>query len=435
MSKKNVKQHYIAEGGPFYKSIAECYSAVSGDGLHKFRSAAWKSFCCKGLPSGSTTEFKGVPLRDLYKSSYSNVYSKEAHAEEILDGVFHECSDSVLVFVDGAYSPRLSKIGALHEGVIIAPLEEAFKRYAAFFRGHIKNLDNEEDPFVLLNGAFAGDGVFIYIPPDVSVDVPLHVLMTTKSDVTMTFPRVHLFAGRNSSVTLYTHTNNSASDSFASGVHDFVVDAGARVHHIMTSSKNASWQFESVRARVKKDGIFKSITVVDSGSCVRYDSEVILEEDNAAAYCSGGWLLEGNDGVYINNIVDHRAPSTVSRQLYKGVCNDASRSSFVGKVIVGSEAHDTDARQENKNILLGDDAIADIFPSMEIFADDVKASHGATVGALDDEEIFYLRSRGLSLSEARSLLVYGFNKEVLDFIPLDSLRRVLEDKARRFISS
>jgi Fe-S cluster assembly protein SufD len=304
------------------------------------------------------------------------------------------------VFVDGFFEEALSQIPA---PLVCQPLDQAIRSYGLFLQSRIAKLGSvESDPFALLNGAFQGRGAFLYVPPKCKAALHLSNLHTGNEFAS---PRLHIYLGRNSQLQL---TQDSKGKSgFCNSFIDFVLDEGAQA----TFLDFAEGDFQSLRATVKRDAKLKAVFL---GKHLRNSIKVQLAEENSEAEVFGLSRLIETQESHIHALIEHAAPHTRSRQHFKSVLKDQSRYSFEGKIYVHPIAQKTEAYQLNNNLILSDDAVANAKPNLEIFADDVKASHGATVGQLDVEQLFYLRSRGLGLAQAREWLIEGFCKEILD---------------------
>lgn len=243
-------------------------------------------------------------------------------------------------------------------------------------------------------------------------------------------PRILLFAGSQSQIEMVATTAALSGDGWCSnGVIDLSIEEGAQVHLSQTSVQEPenSWHFEALRAVLKRDSKLVAVSATDGSQTVRHDYRVALAGENAEGLLNGMWHLKGKREAHSHVLMEHEAAHCRSMQLFKGALHDRSRSSFEGKIYVHSEAQKTDAFQLNQNILLDEGANADSKPNLEIFADDVKASHGSTVGRLDPEQIHYMQTRGISEAEAKKLLVEGYCREVIDMIPVASLRKKLSE--------
>ena len=226
----------------------------------------------------------------------------------------------------------------------------------------------------------------------------------------------------------------SGDHYFINHVSDFSIEEESHVRFTQNLSETptAVWHLDATRAILKKNSSFHAFAVTNGSETVRTDYKVTLIGENAESSLNGLWMLQDKLEFHTHILFDHQAPNCRSRQLFKGVLDDFSKSSFEGKILVRKIAQKTDAFQLNSNLLLNDYTNASSKPNLEIFADDVKASHGATFGQLDDEQLFCLRSRGINEFEAKNLLIFGFCKEVIDLISLSSLQNMLIAQAKQY---
>jgi Fe-S cluster assembly protein SufD len=406
--------------------------------LLKSRQKAWEQFLSLGLPTKQSEVFRYIKLRQLFAQNYDGGEALEISKEQIASYVLEECRRSCIVFVNGRYVPTLSQVEAIPNQVVISTLEEAAGTFGTLLNNHWnKALKEEKDPFAIVNGALHREGAFIYIPPKVEVECPVQLLHFIQADgkPVMLMPRLNVFAGSRSHIKLVsTHHEARQEAYFVNQVADFVVDEAAHVHYtqIKYGFHPKAWHFEAVRAAVKGGATFTTVGATEGSLTVRNDYHVILAGENAEALLNGVWMLADSREAHTNVLIDHQAPNCRSYQLFKGALNDFSRSSFEGKILVRQAAQKTEAFQLNNNLLLHNHAHADSKPNLEIFADDVKASHGATVGQLDHEQLFYMRTRGFPEEEAKNLLIYGFVEQVVEKIPVPSLREQISDKVARY---
>lgn len=341
--------------------------------------------------------------------------------------------------MNGHFQPALSNTSALSARLIIQPLHEAIRTYGTFLNNQwARSIKEEIDPFAVLNAALHQQGVFVYAPPKYQAECPIQILhVADAGDLPMFMnPRAQFFLGAQSSLNVVSsHLNLSGNSYFVNQAADFSFEDGAAAHYTQSTDvlPDSIWHFDAARAFLKRDGLFKTVSVTEGSATVRNDYRVVLGNDNSEALLNGLWMLSQKNEAHTHVLMDHQAPNCRSLQLFKGVLNDLSNSSFEGKILVRQAAQKTQAFQLNNNLLLSDRAHADSKPNLEIFADDVKASHGATVGQLDQEQLFYLATRGFSKHEAKNILVYGFCQEVIEMIPIPSLKKAIAHRAMRYV--
>jgi len=313
---------------------------------------------------------------------------------------------SGLVFVDGFFRPELSVVP---DGLVCMPVEKALSSYGVFLHNRWNKQLPETDLYTAANLAFSR-GAFVYVPPSVRASLRIvHV----HTGANLASPRLQLTVGKNSVLNLV-----QVDNGLSNGVIDAALEAGSRLELLDSSATTFS-----LTATLKQDSELKALHTTRGGS--RFSAKVQLLEENSSALVRALGILDGNSTAEVHTLIEHIAPHCRSRQHIKTALHGTSRSRFEGKILVRPEAQKTEAYQLNNNLLLSDTAIARTQPNLEIFADDVKASHGATVAQLQDEELFYLRSRGLKSEEAKRLLTEGFCRELIDEVHDDALRQQL----------
>lgn len=424
----------------FQGFLEEYYKRVNlPDLLQKIRSRAWDHFLELGLPTRKSEVFRYVKLHRFFSHRYTISKAASVTEQEIDAHLYPECKNSALVFVNGHFQPHLSRVAALPKRVVILPLLDALKTYGTFLNNQwAKTLKEETDPFAILNTALHHNGAFIYLPPKTIVEAPLQILNLVKlnNDPMLILPRLHCFVGSQSQIDLYSSQAVLEGDGYC--VNMAVEFSLEEESHVRYSQVNMAlpantWYFDALRAALKRNSTLKTVQVTDGSQTVRYDYRISLAGENAEALLNGVWMLANDKEAHTHVLMDHQAPYCRSMQRYKGVLNDSSQSSFEGKILVRQPAQKTEAFQLNHNILLSDKASAQSKPNLEIFADDVKASHGATVGQLDHEQLFYMKTRGFDDAEAKNLLIYGFCKEIINLIPLPSLLEDVTKQTRNYI--
>lgn len=392
----------------------------------KMPKACWQRFLELGIPERGHEDFQFMPLKELEEMDFVQA---ECGAElPLLPQGFR------IVFVNGYFKQELSSIPKALE---LMSLNQAFKRYGTLLNNHYnKHVLSDSDPFVLLNAAYSMEGAFLYVPPKFVLEEPVSVIsvIDTKQERAWVMPRLFAFLGKMSSLQLVATTEcSSGMNTFYNAVFDFEVEDEAHLtltHADLAGTSTHSFRFDAFRALLKRNSNFKAIQLTDSEKS-RRDWRILLAGENAEADLSGLWFLDGSKETHTNVSIEHLEPHTRSLQLFKGVLDDKALSSFQGKITVRKKAQKTQAYQLNNNLILSSSAQANSKPNLEIFADDVKASHGATVGQLDQEQLFYLKTRGMSESAAQGLLIRGFCEEVIDKVGSSAIR----SKAEEYLAS
>jgi Fe-S cluster assembly protein SufD len=336
-----------------------------------------------------------------------------------------------LVFVDGRFSAKLSQVGELPAGTVVTSLSDALRRSPDLVLSQLARIAQVGDqPFVALNTAFLQDGACVLVPRHAVIEKPIHLLFLAsgaEGRATYSFPRNLIVAGENSQVTLV-ETYAGEGVYFCSPVTEMVAGPASVVDHFKLQRESreafhvATFQIEGERSSRPSS---HSISI--GGGLVRNDVNAVLAGEGIDCILNGLYLADGRQLVDNHMRVEHAKPHCASHELYKGILDGKARAVFNGLIHVHPGAQKTDAKQSNRNLLLSSEAIANSNPQLEIFADDVKCTHGSTVGQLDDDAVFYLRSRGIGAEAARSILTYAFASDIVERIKLEPVRRDLEE--------
>ncbi|OOO03051.1 MAG: FeS cluster assembly protein SufD [Chromatiales bacterium USCg_Taylor] len=333
-----------------------------------------------------------------------------------------------LVFVNGYYSAQLSRLASLPAAVSVAPLSEALPDS---LQEHMeRQAEQPGNGFAALNAALLSDGVHIRVGSGVTLKTTLHLLFisTAPDGPTASFPRVFIEAGANSRVLIIEHyAGLTPEEYFTDALTEINVGPGATVEHY-------KWQMEGARGyhigqmlvHQQRESRVTSYSVSLGAALARDDIAVSLAGEGAGASLNGLYMAKGRQHVDHHTSIDHQQPHTTSAEYYKGVLAGHARGVFDGKVVVREGAQKADAELTNKNLLLSEHAEMDTKPELQIYADDVKCSHGATVGQLDEDALFYLRSRGIEYSQATALLTYAFADDVVARIAIEPMRHAIE---------
>ena len=415
----------------------ERLNGIGAPWLERLRASAFDRFEQLDFPTTSAEDWKYTNLAPLAGMNFMPDISGDrvrgaATGLDLEPFSYSESCRSQLVFVNGTYDSELSRLDALPEGVVVLDLANAVQdpRYADIIREHLaREADYNSDGLIALNTAFFTSGAFVLIPSDVSVSAPVHILFLSDPGASnlVTFPRLLVIAERGSSARLiesYASTGDLAY--WTNAVVEIVLRDGARLEHYKLQHESMkAFHTATTNARPGREGVFDSTTITLGAKLSRHDIKIRLEAEGADCHVDGLYLVASGQHTDTHSLIDHLKPHCTSRQLYKGILDGKSRAVFNGKVFVHKDAQLTDAQQTNRNLLLSKDARVDTKPQLEIFADDVKCSHGATVGQLEEEELFYLVSRGLHPELAQNLLTFGFAEEVIDKIKIESIKAQL----------
>jgi Fe-S cluster assembly protein SufD len=402
----------------------------------RLREGAFERFEELGLPTTDEEDWKYTNVAPLARRAFrpatveSSTHVDGAAVERFVSA---EARGSHLVFINGIFRPELSSLEAIPEGVVAADIGAALaSEHAEVLWEHLGRLTGEgSDAFSALNTAFLGGGAFLHVPAGVTVEAPVQLLFLSApgEDESAAFPRVLVVAGRDSRLDIIESYAALGDETyFTDAVVEVFVGEGARVTHYKVQDEGArAFHIASTRAEVTHNGSYDLTTVTLGAQLSRHNIEVLLASEGAECRVDGLYIVGTGQHTDTHSLIDHREPRCTSRQNYKGILDGRSRAVFNGRVFVREDARLTDAEQSNKNLLLSTDARVDTKPQLEILNDDVKCSHGATVGQLEEEELFYLLSRGLHPDLARNLLTYGFAEEIVERVKFDSIRAQLDE--------
>lgn len=417
---------YVAEHDRFLAELPAGEPAF----LHALRRLAIERFAALGFPTNKQEEWRQTNVAPIAQGTFARPESDPngIDPEQIASLVFDAAAR--LVFVDGRFSSRLSSVGQLPEGVVVASLAEALSTMPEKVEpwlGQFARFENH--PFVALNTAFLHDGAFVWVPRG-AVAGPVQVLFLSSGEAgraTVSFPRNLFVAGENSQLTIV-ETYAGTGPYFNCPVTELVAGPNAVVDHykVQRESREA-FHMATFQVQGDRSSVPSSHSISLGGGLVRNDVNAVLDGEGIDCILNGLYLLEGNQFVDNHMRVEHAKPHCASHELYKGVLDGKARSIFSGLIHVHKGAQKTDAKQSNRNLLLSRDAVANSNPQLEIYADDVKCTHGSTVGQLDEDAVFYLRSRGIGADAARSLLTYAFASDIVERIKVEPVRKDLEE--------
>jgi Fe-S cluster assembly protein SufD len=403
--------HYLAEFERLYGRPQDLDRAGS-------RHRAIARFREIGFPSGRQEGWRYTNVAPLVRGSYSIVDPAATAAPDpsLLAG---DIDGHRLVFVHGHYRPDLSDREPLPAGLTVRNLAAA----PAGESIEVPGLEAPDSGFLALNAALAGDGAVIEVADDCVVGRPLHLLFLATAPEAASFVRTRIRVGRGSRVSvLESYQGAPGVTGFTNALTAITAAAGAAVEHVRVQEQSdLAFHVDNLTVEQAPASRVSLHSVSLGARLARHDVAVRLAGAGASVALNGLYLADGRRHIDHHLAVDHQQPDTSSRQYYKGILNDAGRGVFSGRVTVRPGAVRADADQANRNLLLSADAEADTKPELEILADDVRCSHGATVGQLDAQALFYLRSRGLSAAAARALLVRAFAADVLGRLPLPGL--------------
>jgi Fe-S cluster assembly protein SufD len=423
----------------FYEqSFRKRFQAIlpeTADWLQTLRLKALSRFDLLGFPMRKLEAWKYINLRPLLSSSFQPHTAAPPVSDTLLQPYLlgEESGTDVirLIFVNGRYEAEASRVSSLPDGVVVSSLKAAVDSHPEQLQSLLaQGLDQEPDAFVALNTALFEDGVFIHVPDNTAVAALIQVLYVTTANAEprAAYPRNLISVGRNAQVhCVIEHVGVGEHLYFNNSVQELSLAEGAKAEcTLILNEAPQGWHLTASRSTLAENARLTFSTVTLSGQTARHSFSTLLKGENAEVNLNGLDVLTGTTEIYHQTLTEHWVPNCFSNQFYKGILDDAGKSEFNGMIFVAPGANGTQSQQLSKNLLLSDDAKVWTRPQLQINADDVKCAHGATVGQLEEDQLFYLASRGLSRELAQSLLTYGFAEEIIQRIASPLVRQSLD---------
>ena len=397
--------------------------------LKILREMAFASFTENGFPTVRDEDWKYTNIASAVSSRWSVVSDSIEH-EDISKFVFEESKQSVLVFVNGVFDKDLSNFEAIKDANILS-FSDATRdeKLNEVFKAKLGSLvDFKKNGFTALNTAFTGEGIFIYLPKNVKIDAPIQFLYLT-DEGKFSFPRVLVVAESFAEATLIETFVRTGETKYLTNalIEVSLADEAKIKHYKVQRESHSAFHVGTSGTEISRGSVYDSTNITLGAKLSRHDINFKFNAEGGEAFIDGLYLIGDDQHHDTHSVIDHALPNCVSHQTYKGIVDGKARAVFNGKIFVRENASGTDGYQSNKNLLLSNDARVDTKPQLEIFNDDVKCAHGATVGQLEEEELFYLLSRGLNESLARNLLTYGFAEEIVNKIGIESIKKQLDE--------
>jgi Fe-S cluster assembly protein SufD len=422
--------------GAYLKEFEDYAGAATVEGpewLEPIRRSAMDRFAHTGFPTAREEEWRFTPVTQIAQTSWRPAagISEGIARAQVAPYIFGHEDWCTLVFVNGEYTPGLSSPGSLPDGVVATSLAEALRNGGDVLQRHLaKYARTEESPFTALNTALFRDGGFVHVSAGVDLPVAVNLVFVSAADAagTATHPRNLIVVERNARASVVESyvTLVPGAKYWTNPVTEVWTGPNSWVEHTRIQRESeAAYHVATTQAEVSRDSHYRSFSMAMGAALARHNLNARLADQYAEALLYGLYLTHGEQLVDNHTVLYHDHPHGHSWEVYKGILDGRSRAVFNGKVMVKPEAQKTDAKQTNRNLVLSDFAKVDTKPQLEIFADDVKCTHGATVGQLDEVALFYAQSRGLPLSEARRLLTYAFAAEVTEEVTLEPVRAEL----------
>jgi Fe-S cluster assembly protein SufD len=401
--------------------------------LSSVRHHAIARFAALGFPTTKNEDWHYTSVTSIAESAFRTLRdaSGEVQSADLSRFDFGRADWPTMVFVNGRYAPELSRLDSLSEGMRVLDLPTATREWPDLVERHLTKVAGyTSNAFTALNTAFMLDGAVVHVGSEMEAEHPLHLVFVSDSTAARgtTHPRVLIVGERHSKATVIeSYVALGEAAYFTNAVTEVDVADGATVQHYKIQRESPrAFHVGTVEARQGRDSHFVSFSFATGAALSRTNVYSVLAGDGCGVTLNGLYMVDGDQHVDHQTRVEHARPNCFSRELYKGVLDGASHGVFNGKVYVHPIAQKTDGKQSNNNLLLSDRAHIDTKPQLEIFADDVKCTHGATVGRLDATALFYMKSRGIAADVARKLLTYAFAADVLETIEIDEVRVGLE---------
>jgi Fe-S cluster assembly protein SufD len=410
----------------------ESFSKTSGspDWLKDLRTNGISHFTELGFPKQNQEEWVFTSTKLIQELDFIPALASAGASPDLAPFLFKDLTGPRLVFVDGHLSHGLSELPTLPDGVLITNLASAIETHGDLVKAHLAHYAKTDGSgFSALNTAFIQDGAFVFLPKGRTVDQPIHLIfVATDGDANTINLRNLIVAEENSEAKIIESFCSAGEQAvFTNVVTEIAVAASARVEHCKFQEQNReSFHVATIQAQLERNCHFTSHSISTGSRIARNDINLTMTGEHVECVMNGLYLIGDQQHVDHHTMADHAMPNCDSHEYYHGILGDESRGVFNGKIFVREDAQKTDAKQSSRAILMSDKATLNAKPQLEIYADDVKCTHGATVGQLNNEAIFYCRSRGIDEADARRLLTHAFAGEVIERISIPAVREHLE---------
>ncbi|MGA8529572.1 MAG: Fe-S cluster assembly protein SufD [Acidobacteriaceae bacterium] len=407
--------------------------------LRKLREDAFARFCETGFPTTKDEDWRFTNVAVIAKTQFRPARAAKLTQEELAAFQIEGTTAATLVFVNGRFSPELSHGSGLPKGVTAASLREQMASHPETLEKHLaRYADTKRDAFVALNTAFIDDGAYVHVPRGVVVEAPISLLYLTTEEESpaMTHPRNLIVAEDESQVAVIEDYASVGGESvaFSNAVTELIAgESTVAQHYLIEREHLKAFNVSTLRIHQGRSANVASHSLLLGGGLVRNNVHPVLAGEGGECLINGLFLGTGRQHLDNYMHVEHASPHCGSRQFYNGILDGQAHGVFHGRIVVHKDAQKTDAKQTNRNLLLNDDAQIDTKPQLEIYADDVKCTHGATIGQIEENALFYLQSRGISEAEARKLLLMAFAEECVDRMQSAVARKHVEGLIRQHL--
>ena len=412
---------------------AHGHAPSAPDWLQRLRRAGLDRFKAVGFPTTKDEAWRFTNVAPIARTAFKPARAVDVKPDDIAPYTFRDEAACEFVFVNGLFAPNLSSSRALPKGVTVGSLASQIDKNGELIERHLgRHADHAKNPFVALNACFAGEGALVHVPRGAGSTKPIHLLFvsTAPGEPTVSHPRVLLVVDDAATATVvesYVGIGRGGA-YFTNAVTEIVAGDDARIDHCKLQEETIdAFHVSTTQIRIGRNTNFVSHSATLGGKLTRNDLACILDGEGAYATLNGLAILNGDQHCDNNTLLHHEKPNCPSHELYKYVLRDRASGVFKGKIFVQKDAQKTNAKQTSKSLLLSDDAVMNAMPALEIYADDVKCTHGSTTGPVDEDQLFYLRTRGVDYEAARALMTYAFAADVTRRIRVEPVRRRLED--------
>ncbi|MEX0602406.1 MAG: Fe-S cluster assembly protein SufD [Bacteroidota bacterium] len=416
-----------------FETFEKSLNGEADSSIHRARKSALDRFAELGFPTTKQEDWRFTNVAPIAETQFQPILASEREGlrpEQFRRYTFGGSKAIRCVFVNGHFSKELSTAGRLPSGVVSGSLADAIRTHGDLVQSHLGRLSPLDDGFTALNSAFLQDGAFLFVPDGKVIEDPIQLIYisTERSEPFTSQPRNLIVTGKNCQAAfIESYVGIGDNVYLTNSLTEIVVGERSVVEHDKLQHESIKgFHVGTINVRLAERSNYLSNSVAIGGSLVRNTINVTFDGEWAEATLNGLSLGTGSQVIDNHTVIDHARANCASHELYKAVLDGGARGVFNGKIFVRKDAQKTDAKQTNKTLLLSDKATMDTKPQLEIFADDVKCTHGATVGQLDAEQVFYLRSRGIDSGEARSILTFAFAADVVERIRVEGLRNEVQ---------
>lgn len=421
-----------------YNDNKDVISGNSSGLIKDAKRNAFEYFLKEGIPHTKLEDWRFTDIANSINPEFEQYFKhpkREVEFEDIFKCDVPKLDTHLIEILNGWFSHKGKQLEELEDGIIVGSFAEAQKRFPELFERHYERYANDRrNGLIALNTASASDGVFIYVPDNVNAKKNIQIVNMVHSLKDLIINQRNLFViGKNSSVKIVVCDHSMFfNKSFVNSQTEILADDDSQVEHYkLQNYSNITSQYTSTDILQNAGSKVSSNTYTLHGGFTRNDVRVLLNGKHSEIHLNGLYLMDRKQHVDNTTVIEHMVPECSSNEKYKGILDDEARGVFSGKIYVHKDAQKTTAYQLNRNLLLTDTAQINTKPHLEIYADDVKCTHGAAVGQLDPEAMFYLRSRGIGFPEARMLLMFAFAHDIISEIKIDPLRDRIDDLVAR----